>query len=44
MHIVVPSKYGGAGDRSAENMVVQGTGEAKKQQYGGAGDRSEPKI
>jgi hypothetical protein len=36
----VSQKYGGAGDRSAKNMVVQGTGQLKGAKYGGAGDRS----
>jgi len=37
-------KYGGAGDRSAQNMVVQGTDQLKGAKYGGAGDRSPQKY
>src|SRR5467141_2556303 len=48
---LVPPKYGGARDRSAQNMVVQGTGRFSgtkiwwcrgqvSSKYGGAGDRS----
>jgi len=40
----VSSKYGGAGDRSAQNMVVQGTDQLKGAKYGGAGDRSPQKY
>jgi hypothetical protein len=40
----VDQKYGGAGDRSAENMVVWGTDASKKPKYGGVGDRSKPKY